>query len=125
MSDDDDGPRFSIEKDDDDDGQNLDRNSEPMVLGPAPPVPVKRVRADALRRADTAWSARVAGATWKEAAELAGFSSAEHAIDGVKNAFGGVPQIDREELRNLWRDRLERSWRQVGRDMVDRVPGAA
>ena len=32
--------------------------------------------------------------------------------------------IDREALRHLWRERLERSWRQCVLDMGDRVPGA-
>jgi hypothetical protein len=85
---------------------------------------VKVVRADALRRADTAWRARVAGATWREAAEMAGFSAENHAIDAVRNAFGRVPVVDREALRHLWRERLERAWRQVCADMSERVPGA-
>lgn len=95
-----------------------------MVLGPPPPDPVKVVRADALRRADTAWRARVHGATWREAAKMAGYSSDSVAIDGVKAAFGGVPVIDREQLRHLWRERLERAWRQCCADMGERVPGA-
>jgi hypothetical protein len=94
------------------------------LTGPEPPEPTKKVRADALERADTAWRARVAGAAWAEAAKVAGYSSDKHAIDGVRNVFGAVPQIDREELRRLWRDRLERSWRQCVADMADRVPGA-
>jgi hypothetical protein len=94
------------------------------LIGPPPPEPVKKVRADALDRANRAWSARVAGGSWREAAELAGFSTAEHAMDAVRSAFGGVPKIDREALRHLWRERLERSWRQVVLDMADRVPGS-
>lgn len=124
----------------DDDGQDFDRNQnddetrtivpvsgddeEPLVLGPPPPAPVRKVRADALQRADTAWRTRVAGGTWREAAELAGFSSPEHAISAVKNVFGQTPVIDRDALRVLWRDRLERAWRQVCADMAERVPGA-
>jgi len=95
-----------------------------LVLGPPPPKPVKVVRADALRRADTAWRVRVAGGTWKEAAEAAGYSSDSVAQDGVRNVFGGPPIIDREALRHLWRERLERAWRQCVSDMTERVPGA-
>lgn len=92
--------------------------------GPPPPEPRKVVRADALDRANRAWSARVAGAAWKEAAEVAGFSSGRVALDACRNVFGELPQIDREELRRLWRDRLERSWRQCCLDMGQQVPGA-
>jgi AraC-like DNA-binding protein len=95
-----------------------------LVVGPQPPAPVKRVRADALERASRAWGARVAGATWKEAAEVAGFASASTAQDAVRNAFGGPPVIDREALRHLWRERMERAWRQSVADMAERVPGA-
>ena len=69
--------------------------------GPEPPVPVERVRADALRRANTAWAARVAGAAWAEAAKIAGYGSDTAAIDGVRNVYGWVPVIDREALRHL------------------------
>lgn len=93
-------------------------------IGPPPPVPVKKVRADALRRATIAWTARVSGATWREAAEMAGFSDPAHAMESVRNAFGGPPVIDREAARHLWRERLERTWRQVLSDMSARVPGS-
>lgn len=95
------------------------------LQGPPPPKPVKRgARADALDRADRCWTARVAGATWAQAAQVAGFNSDTHAIEAVKSIFGTLPKLTRDELRNLWRDRLERSWRQVCLDMADRVPGA-
>ena len=42
----------------------------------------------------------------------------------MRNAYGAPPVIDREQLRNLWRDRLEAAWRQVCADMADRVPGS-
>lgn len=100
-------------------------DGEGVVLeGPPPPAPVKRVRADALDRATRAWQARVAGGTWAQAAEVAGFSSDTVAIDAVRNVFGGPPVIDKEALRHLWRERLERSWRQCVSDMSDRIPGA-
>lgn len=94
------------------------------LTGPPPPEPTRVVRADALDRANRAWSARVSGSTWRECAELGGYSSAEHAIDACRRLFGAVPQIDRDELRRLWRDRLEATWAQVVSDMADRIPGA-
>lgn len=94
------------------------------LVGPEPPLPVRRVRADALARADRAWAHRVAGHTWQECAEVAGFAHGRHAIDAVRHAFGATPVIDREEHRRLWRDRLEAMWQQSVADMADRVPGA-
>jgi arginase family enzyme len=32
--------------------------------------------------------------------------------------------MERDELRNLWRDRLEAAWRQVMVDMTEQRPGA-
>lgn len=92
------------------------------MTGPEPPVPV--VRGDALARADAAWRARVSGMTWREAAEVAGYASAEHAIDAVRKTYGTLPKLDRDEQRRIWRDRLEVAWRQVAEDMRDRVPGS-
>jgi hypothetical protein len=94
------------------------------LTGPPPPEPVRAVRADALERADRAWTARVTGSTWREAAEIGGYSSDKHAMNAARRVYGELPRIDRDELRRLWRDRLESAWRQVAEDMRDRVPGA-
>lgn len=94
------------------------------LTGPPPPEPIKAVRADALQRADRAWTARVTGSTWREAAQLAGYSSPQHAMQAANRIYGELPRIDRDELRRLWRDRLEATWRQCCTDMADRVPGA-
>lgn len=64
------------------------------------------------------------GATWEQAAEVAGLSDGPNAHRAVTRAFGGVPQPDREELRTLWRDRLESLWRVSVQDAHDRRPGA-
>jgi hypothetical protein len=83
-----------------------------------------RVRADALERAERAWSARVAGATWAQAAEIAGYSDDTAANRAVRNVFGTLPQVERDELRRLWRDRLEVLWLQANTDAREQRAGA-
>ena len=61
---------------------------------------------------------------WKVAAEHAGYCDQYAAQKAVRNVFGTVPQIERAELRRLWRDRLEVAWQLVMRDMADQRPGA-
>lgn len=90
----------------------------------APPTPVRTVRADALERADTAWRARVAGATWTQAAQVAGFTDGHNAFRAVKSVYGAAPDVSREDLRALWRARLEVMWRQAQVDMREQRPGA-
>jgi hypothetical protein len=92
--------------------------------GTPPPEPLPQVKADHLDRADRAWRARIAGGSWKQAAAVAGYSDANAAMKGVRTAYGQTPRVDREALRNLWRERLEWAWRQVVTDMTDRRPGA-
>lgn len=81
-------------------------------------------RAGHLQKADMAWQARVQGATWRQAAELAGYSTEQAAIRAVRRAYGQVPEIDREERRRLWRDRLEDLWAENRQDVRDRRAGA-
>ncbi|MGA8247846.1 MAG: hypothetical protein WB797_13165 [Nocardioides sp.] len=45
-------------------------------------------------------------------------------MKAVRNVYGRLPQIERDELRRLWRDRLEVAWRQVAMDMSQQRPGA-
>lgn len=94
------------------------------LIGPMPPEPVKRVRADALARAERAWNARVLGASWETAARVAGYSDAANAIRAVRSVYGSLPAIERDEARRLWRDRLEVVYRQAIQDVQDRRPGA-
>jgi hypothetical protein len=81
-------------------------------------------QADAGPRAMKAWAARVAGLTWAEAAEIAGFSSAGNACRAVTRYFGTVPSIEREDQRALWRERLEYLWAQARVDVQQQRPGA-
>lgn len=82
------------------------------------------VTSDHAVKAEKAWRARVAGATWRQAAQMSGYSDAQAAIKAVRTFYGTVPREEREELRRLWRDRLEVAWRQVQRDMADQRSGA-
>ena len=88
------------------------------------PAPTHPVRPEALQRADRAWRARVLGASWAQAAEVAGFADDTTALHAVRNAYGQLPKLDREELRTLWRERLEVAWRQVFKDMAEQRAGA-
>jgi AraC-like DNA-binding protein len=81
-------------------------------------------RADAAGRAMRAWSARVAGHTWSEAAELSGFSDASNCLRAVRAYFGTLPAIEREDVRALWRQRHEALWAIALRDAKARRPGA-
>jgi hypothetical protein len=88
--------------------------------------PTKRqvVRADAGARAQRAWAARVAGATWEQVGELVGFSDGTAALRAVRRYFGQLPVIEREETRRLWRERNELLWKQAVRDTSEQRPGA-
>jgi hypothetical protein len=89
-----------------------------------PPEPTHPIRADAQQRADRAWQARVVGASWAQAAEVAGFADDATAVHAVRNAYGRLPEPDRTELRRLWRDRLETLWKESLRDVTERRGGA-
>lgn len=89
-----------------------------------PPEPVKRTRADAMRRADEAWRVRVAGGTWEDAARVAGYANGPNALRAVRDIFGQLPKVERDDLRGVWRARGEVMWRQVQRDMAEGKPGA-
>lgn len=94
------------------------------MVDPTPPEPVRPVNAAALQRADKAWRARVLGASWAQAALVAGYADDTTAWHAVKNAYGELPKLDREEVRALWRERLEVAWRQSVKDMAEQRPGA-
>ncbi|MCR1784110.1 hypothetical protein KVF89_16340 [Nocardioides carbamazepini] len=89
-----------------------------------PPEPSRRVRADALERAEQAWRMRTAGLSWSEVATRLGYSDRSNVIRLVREVFEELPEPDRTELRSLWRDRLERVWRQGMIDAHQQRPGA-
>lgn len=88
------------------------------------PRPSAVVRADAAQRAQRAWTARVSGSTWDEAAQLAGYADAATACRGVKNYLGALPVVERDDLRDLWRQRMELLWSYAARDAETGRPGA-
>lgn len=93
-------------------------------IGAPPPEPVTKVRADALERAETAWAARVRGRTWEDAAALAGYANGQNAMRACRTVFGILPELDRDEARRLWRDRLDWLWEQTVTHVEDREAGA-
>jgi hypothetical protein len=95
-----------------------------MLPVPEPPEPVRKVTADHLDRAERAWTVRVAGGSWRQAAQVAGYSDDQAAMKGVRTCYGMLPKPTREDLRDLWRDRLEKAWRQVCVDMAEQRAGA-
>lgn len=88
------------------------------------PAPSAVVRADAAQRAQRAWTARVSGSTWDEAAKVAGYADAATACRGVKNYFGQLPVVERDDLRDVWRARMELLWTYAARDAKKGKPGA-
>ena len=88
------------------------------------PTPTHVVRGDALARAEQAWRARVAGGTWRQVAEVSGYADGPAACHAVKAIYGELPTEQREDLRALWRARLELLWAQALRDATERRPGA-
>ena len=65
-------------------------------------------------RADLAWKLRVGGLSWAQVARQAGYSCRQNAMRAVKVRCGTLPQPERQELRDLWRDRLETAVVAVG-----------
>lgn len=86
--------------------------------------PRTQLDAVAFQKASSAWTARVHGLSWAQVAQHSGYSDASSAHHAVKRAFGELPVIEKEDLRDLWRERIELAWKQAVLDMKDRVPGA-
>jgi hypothetical protein len=80
-------------------------------------------QAVAADRAIKAWHARVLGMDWAAAARYAGYADAATACRGVHNFFGKLPQIDTDERRRLWQDRLEYLWRNVVHELQETPAG--
>jgi len=84
----------------------------------------QRTRLEADRRADLAWSARVAGSSWEQAAVVSGYTSGQNAYRAVLRRRGELPVSQRDDLRDIWRQRLEALWRQAALDAMSNRPGA-
>lgn len=90
----------------------------------ADPDGLTRFNAAAQDRVNRAWMLRVMGASWDQVAEQVGYSSGSNACRAVREAMGELPQPQRDELRDLWRSRIEVLWRQSLRDVNQQRPGA-
>ena len=80
----------------------------------------RQLRADTIERAQRAYLARVSGASWAQAAEVAGFTDAANCHRAVRHVFEEVPAVDREEQRQIVRDRLDGLLRIAMKDAVER-----
>ncbi len=91
-----------------------------------PPVEPRKasMRAGAMKRAAEAWQWRVLGKSWTEVAELVGFSNDANAIRAVRRFYGTLPTPSTDELRAMWRARLEHLWSLAQRDAQAARPGA-
>lgn len=75
-------------------------------------------------RADRAWQLRVAGLSWAAIARECGYANTQNARRSVARHYGSVPEPERQDLRALWRDRLEQLWLQSTKDVLEQRPGA-
>lgn len=85
---------------------------------------LRKIRADAQKRAVTAYSARLAGGTWSEVASVAGYATEKGARRAVQRVFENTPAPDIEHQRILLRDRADALYRLALKDAHDRRPGA-
>lgn len=76
------------------------------------------------RQADRAWELRVTGLPWRMVAQQSGYTDEANCRRAVTSRFGRLPEPERVELRALWRDRIERLWRQSVLDVAAQRPGA-
>lgn len=82
-------------------------------------------RAAYMQRVADAYGMRVRGAGWAEIARATGYSTPQNAMRAVKSYTGKLPTIEStDQLRSLWRDRLEFLWPLAVRDAEDGRPGA-
>ncbi|WP_292834922.1 hypothetical protein [Microbacterium sp.] len=82
-------------------------------------------RAKYHQRVADAWAMRVRGADWATIAGATRYSSPQNAMRAVRNYVGKLPAIESsDDLRSLWRERLEYLWPLAARDAEAGRPGA-
>lgn len=81
-------------------------------------------RADAMQRAAQAWHLRVIGRTWEEIAREVGYASPQGAHRAVSRFAVTLPDPKPDELREMWRARMEKLWTFAVRDAEAGRPGA-
>lgn len=77
-----------------------------------------------MQRASRAWHLRVTGMTWEQVAREVGFASPQGAHRAVQRFAGTLPDPKPDELRALWRARMEHLWELAARDAEASRPGA-
>jgi len=80
--------------------------------------------AQSTRRAAEAWSLRVAGLSWHDVAQQAGYANAANAVRAVRSYAGSLPAPAHDELRAMMRARSEAVWQQAFADVLQQRPGA-
>lgn len=89
------------------------------------PLRIHGNRAAYHQRVADAYGMRVRGAAWAEIAQATGYSTPQNAMRAVKSYTGKLPRIEStDQLRSLWRDRLEFLWPLAVRDAEAGRPGA-
>ena len=73
----------------------------PDLTPPEETVTGRVIQPQTRAKVDTAWRARVAGATWRQAAELAGYSDEHAVMKAVRVTYGTLPRFERDDLRNM------------------------
>lgn len=97
------------------------------ILGDMPDDTLKTHgnRARYHQRVADAWAMRVRGADWASIATAVGYSSPQNAMRAVRTYVGKLPVIESsDDLRSLWRERLEYLWPLAARDVEAGRPGA-
>ncbi len=77
-----------------------------------------------MQRASEAWHLRVIGRTWQQIADECGYANPSNAHRAVMRFAGTVPDPAPDELRRLWRHRMELLWSLAVRDATKARPGA-
>jgi hypothetical protein len=84
----------------------------------------RKREAKAMQRVADAYAMRIRGADWATIAHTVGYANPQNAMRAVRNYTGGLPELAPEELRSMWRDRLEYLWPLALRDVENSRPGA-
>lgn len=77
-----------------------------------------------MQRAARGWHLRVTGQTWQQIADELGYASQQGAHRAVMRFAGTIPDPRPDDLRAMWRARMEHLWRFAARDAEAGRPGA-
>lgn len=77
-----------------------------------------------MQRAARGWHLRVTGQTWQQIADELGYASQQGAHRAVMRFAGTIPDPRPDDLRAMWRARMEHLWKFAARDAEAGRPGA-